>query len=119
MGTELPGGCVVGGTRLITEEAGDTGDWAINQNGHKLKITNVRFSLPAQKDKRPTTLSHLSHIDSLYICGPMRGYPENNFPAFRVCAKDWRTLGFEVFSPVEMDEADGPASYNTYIRRDL
>ena len=36
-----------------------------------------------------------------YVAGPMRGYSEFNFPAFRETTKRIRDLGCEVFSPVE------------------
>jgi len=39
----------------------------------------------------------------LYIAGPMRGYPEFNFPAFHRAAADLRALGHTVFSPAEKD----------------
>ena len=40
----------------------------------------------------------------LYIAGPMRGYPEFNFPAFHAAAKNLREQGHYVFSPAEKDE---------------
>jgi hypothetical protein len=44
----------------------------------------------------------------LYLAGPMRGYPEFNFPAFHEAAKYIRGLGFEVVSPAEMDVLSPP-----------
>lgn len=41
----------------------------------------------------------------VYLAGPMRGYPDFNFPAFHVGARRLRDLGYEVFSPAERDIA--------------
>lgn len=41
-----------------------------------------------------------------YLAGPMRGYPEYNFPAFHAGAAELRAAGWTVFSPAERDEAD-------------
>lgn len=46
-------------------------------------------------------------VESLYISGPMTGYDEYNFPAFRAAADDLRQRGFKVHSPHEMDEEGG------------
>lgn len=39
----------------------------------------------------------------LYLAGPMRGYAEFNFPAFRAAAAALRAAGHFVFSPAEKD----------------
>jgi hypothetical protein len=40
---------------------------------------------------------------NIYIAGPMRGYAEFNFPAFRKAAEYLRAHGWNVFSPAEKD----------------
>lgn len=44
---------------------------------------------------------------TVYLCGPMSGLPGHNFDAFKEAAKRLRYNGFQVTSPVEMDEAEG------------
>ena len=62
----------------------------------------------------------------LYLAGPMRGYAEFNFPAFREAASKLREAGYKVWSPAEHDEAEGfnpltdvaqPLKY--YMKHDL
>ncbi len=40
---------------------------------------------------------------NVYLAGPMRGYPEFNYPAFRAGAALLRAEGHNVFSPAEKD----------------
>jgi hypothetical protein len=44
---------------------------------------------------------------TVYICGPMRGIPEFNFPAFDAAAARFRAAGWDVISPAEMDRSHG------------
>ena len=39
----------------------------------------------------------------IYLAGPMRNYPRNNFPAFDAAAAKLRADGHEVFNPAEHD----------------
>lgn len=68
-----------------------------------------------------------------YVCGPMSNLPEYNYPAFRAAADDLRGRGYEVVSPVELDEDDGydfsddderkgwekPSEYAQFLSRDI
>jgi hypothetical protein len=63
-----------------------------------------------------------------YVAGPMRGYPEYNFPAFDAAAKLGRSLGFEVISPAEEDRkrdkfnektGEGLQGQAVYVKRDV
>jgi hypothetical protein len=43
---------------------------------------------------------------TLYVAGPMSGYPGNNFLAFDAAAEDLRKRGFAVVSPAELDDEE-------------
>jgi Domain of unknown function (DUF4406) len=45
----------------------------------------------------------------LYVCGPMSGIAQFNFPAFHEAAKTLRGQGIEIISPAEEDEKHGIA----------
>lgn len=45
----------------------------------------------------------MTHV---YIAGPMTGYPQFNFPAFREAATILRSLGYQVTSPAEEDSVE-------------
>jgi hypothetical protein len=42
---------------------------------------------------------------NVYLAGPMRGYPNFNFPAFHQAAAMLRAGHYTVFNPAERDEA--------------
>lgn len=43
----------------------------------------------------------------IYVAGPMRGYPEFNFPAFDRASDRIRSLGWPVLNPADLDRAAG------------
>lgn len=42
----------------------------------------------------------------IYLSGPMRGYPESNYPLFHAVAKQLRELGHEVYNPAEFKHSE-------------
>lgn len=40
-------------------------------------------------------------IPYIYLCGPMTGLPEYNYPAFRAAAAELRAQGWRVVNPAE------------------
>lgn len=42
-------------------------------------------------------------MKSIYIAGPMSGYPEFNFPAFYAAEKRWKEKGYRVFNPANKE----------------
>lgn len=67
---------------------------------------------------------------TVYLSGPMTGYPDYNFPAFREGAQALRAAGLTVVSPAELDEVAGvephpegdgltPEEYAGFLARDV
>lgn len=46
-------------------------------------------------------------MKSVYIAGPMTGYPEFNFPAFFRAQERLEAEGWKVWNPAKKDEEDG------------
>jgi nucleoside 2-deoxyribosyltransferase len=46
-------------------------------------------------------------MKKIYIAGPMRGYPDYNFPLFKEVAEELRDYNWEVINPAELDTANG------------
>lgn len=57
--------------------------------------------------KRKIELDWLGEGDSVYIAGPMRGYPRFNFDSFEEATDTLRRAGLTVYSPHEHDLANG------------
>lgn len=54
----------------------------------------------------------------VYIAGPMSGYPELNFPAFRVEAAALRAVGLDVVNPAEIN-VDPSTGWSACMRADI
>lgn len=57
--------------------------------------------------------------ETVYISGPMTGYPEFNYPAFNSAAKSIRDLGYEVLNPAENFEGNRDRTREEYMRLDF
>lgn len=60
---------------------------------------------------------------TLYVAGPMSGYPGYNYPAFDEAARRLRLAGFSVLNPAEIDADDYPRAgeppWDWYMRKAL
>lgn len=54
----------------------------------------------------------------LYIAGPMTGYPEANYPAFREAARALEAAGYETINPVDVHEPE-QCHYVDLLKHDL
>lgn len=58
-----------------------------------------------------------------YLGGPMSGYPEFNFPAFKAATIYLRDLGFRIFSAHEVDHGKhtgtGTQPWSDYMKGDI
>lgn len=60
------------------------------------------------------------HIFLVYIAGPMKGYPEHNYPAFIEAEKQLTSFGIKVLNPVNHSAGVGTdLPYSYYIRRSV
>lgn len=55
----------------------------------------------------------------VYISGPMRGYPEHNYPLFNETAARLRSEGYEVVNPAENFAGRLDLEQKTYLRKDV
>ncbi len=58
-------------------------------------------------------------MKSIYIAGPMRGYPLYNFPAFDAAALQLRKDGWFVYNPAELDRVIGVHEYTDPLPKDF
>lgn len=72
--------------------------------------------------REPNVYRHM-----VYIAGPMRGYPQYNFPAFDHARKMFLAYGYDVISPADIDRAAKDVGPNekdlppqhVFVRRDF
>jgi hypothetical protein len=55
----------------------------------------------------------------VYVSGPMRGYPDHNYPAFDLAASVLRQYGYEVVNPAEHFSGRKDLDQETYLRADV
>lgn len=56
--------------------------------------------------------------ETIYISGPMAGYPNHNRAEFKEAANKLRRVGFEVLNPLDNGLGEGLA-WDAYLRADL
>ena len=54
----------------------------------------------------------------IYVCGPMTGHKDLNFPLFNAVTAELRAHGHEVVNPVEIN-SDPAAGWNACMRADI
>lgn len=54
---------------------------------------------------------HTDPVERVYIAGPMTGIKDYNYPAFHAAAAEWRSLGFHVENPAEVEPQSSWAAY--------
>jgi hypothetical protein len=64
----------------------------------------------------PTATGRPEAIRTLYIAGPMSGYPDCNYPAFQAAARTLEAVGFKTVDPSTFGTG---RHYVDFIREDL
>jgi len=64
-----------------------------------------------------TIFPFLERKYDVYLAGPMKGFVDSNFPAFRLYASKLRKAGYRVWNPAENEDSN--MSYEQCMRLDL
>ena len=56
---------------------------------------------------------------AVYLCGPMTGLPEYNYPAFHAAAEELRYRGFEVVNPAENPPPNAAPTWDDWMAASL
>jgi hypothetical protein len=56
---------------------------------------------------------------TVYISGPMRGYPDHNYPAFHEAASVLESYGYDVVNPADNFDGRTDLPQETYLREDV
>lgn len=74
---------------------------------------------PPMADETPLSWAEIAAVKArkvrIYLCGPMSGLPDENYPAFNREAARLRDLGYHVENPAENRE-DHDRKWATYMR---
>ena len=55
----------------------------------------------------------------IYVCGPMAGKDEYNFPAFRLVTAELRKMAYEVVCPTEINTIEANLLWHEYLKKDI
>lgn len=58
-------------------------------------------------------------VTTLYIAGPMTGYPEFNYPAFRAAEAQLRAAGYATLNPSDISDPGDPQPWDRCMRHAL
>lgn len=96
----------------------DTKCWCGGKTGFRLGSNTPVCRDSALHDPSALSRPALPPTPTLYVAGPMSGYPESNYPAFSRAADRLREEGFLVVNPAT-DNRVGFGGYTDFLRDDL
>jgi hypothetical protein len=76
------------------------------------------FDDPSRMRRAASYLERSLGQKALYLCGPMSGLPDSNYPAFHLHARLLRGLGYHVENPAENPPPPG-RTWEGYMRMSI